>query len=78
MTIAPQHDPVSVVSVDGINPLTDPQSIYDGTYKFSRKIYLLTRQNSSDSVSAIVNYLQSASGQKLIADAGYLPLVETN
>jgi hypothetical protein len=78
MTIAPQHDPVSVVSVDGINPITDPQSIYDGTYKFSRKIYLLTRQNSSGSVSELVNYLQSPSGQKLIADAGYLPLVEAN
>jgi len=78
MTIAPQHDPVSVVSVDGINPLTDPQSVYDGTYKFSRKIYLLTRENDSDSVAALTNFLKSPSGQKLIADAGYLPLVEAN
>lgn len=74
MTIAPQHIPVDVVSVDGINPLTDTQSIYDGTYKFSRKIHLLVRDNSSPSVMKLVNYLQSTAGQKLITDVGYLPL----
>jgi len=77
MTVAPQHVPVSAVSVDGINPLTNPQSIYDGTYKFSRKIHLLIRANSPASVLKLVNYLQSTSGQKLLTDAGYLPLVES-
>lgn len=77
MTIAPQHVPVSVVSVDGINPMTNPQSIYDGTYKFSRKIYLLIRQNSAESVVKLANFLQSSAGQKLITDAGYLPIVES-
>jgi ABC-type phosphate transport system substrate-binding protein len=77
MTIAPQHVPVSVVSVNGINPMTNPQSIYDGTYKFSRKIYLLIRQNSPGSAVKLADFLQSPSGQKLITDAGYLPIVES-
>ena len=76
MTIAPQHVPVSVVSVDGINPMTDPQSIYNGTYKFSRKIHLLIRDDSPESVVNLAKFLQSASGQKLITDVGYLPLLD--
>ena len=75
MTIAPRHVPVSVVSIDGINPMTDTQSIYDGTYKFSRKIHLLIRDNSPDSVIKLAEFLQSSSGQQLITNAGYLPLV---
>jgi hypothetical protein len=75
MTIAPRHVPISVVSVDGINPMTNTQSIYDGTYKFSRKIHLLIRDNSPDSVIKLAEFLQSSSGQQLITNAGYLPLV---
>jgi hypothetical protein len=74
MTIAPQHIPVRVLSVDGINPMTDTQSIYDGTYKFSQKIHLLIRDN--DPVpETLANYLLSTAGQKIIANAGYLPAV---
>jgi ABC-type phosphate transport system substrate-binding protein len=76
MTIAPQHDAVSVVSVDGINPLENPQSVYDGSYKFSRKIHLLIRNDSPASAMNLVNFLQSQAGQKLIANAGYLPIIK--
>ena len=74
MTIAPQHVPVKVISIDGINPLTNPQSIYDGTYPLSRKIHVLIRDDGADSATQLVKYLQSSLGQKLLADAGYLPL----
>jgi len=75
MTVASQHVPVSVVSIDGINPMKDSQSIYNGTYKFSRKIHLLLRDDSPDSVVNLAKFLQSPSGQKLITDVGYLPLL---
>jgi ABC-type phosphate transport system substrate-binding protein len=78
MTIAPQHVPVDVVSVDDINPMENPQSIYDGSYKFTRKIYLLTSDNSSDSVEKLAEYLQAESGQKLITNAGYLSIIESH
>lgn len=75
MTIASQHVAVSVVSVDGINPLDNPESIYDGSYKFSRKIHLLTRKNGPASGVQLADYLTSAAGQKLLTNAGYLPLI---
>jgi ABC-type phosphate transport system substrate-binding protein len=74
MTVAPQHIPARVVSVDGINPITNIQSIYDGTYRFSRKIHLYIRQNSSAAILNFAHLLQSDGGQKLIQDAGYLPI----
>jgi ABC-type phosphate transport system substrate-binding protein len=78
MTIAPSHVPVSVLSINEINPMTDTKSIYDGTYKFSRKIYLLTRQNSTSSVVKLADFLQSPAGQKLVTNAGYLPIIPSN
>jgi hypothetical protein len=75
MTIAPQHVPVSVVTVDGIDPLANPQSVYDGTYKLSRKIHILVRENTGSETQQLVQYLQSNAGQKMLADAGYLPLM---
>jgi len=78
MTIAPQHIPVKVLSIDGINPIDNTQAIYDGTYPLSRQIHLLVRQDSSAETIKLVDYLQSDAGQKLIAQAGYLPLKPNN
>jgi hypothetical protein len=74
MTIAPQHVPVRVIPIDGIDPLKNPQSIYDGSYKLSRKIHLLIRENSTNGALQLVQYSLSSDGQKMLADAGYLPL----
>jgi hypothetical protein len=74
MTVAPSHIPIRVVSIDGINPVDDAQAIYDGSYSLSRKIHILVRQDSSPQMMKLVDYLQSDSGQKLISDAGYLPV----
>ena len=78
MTIAPQHIPVKVLSIDGINPIDNTQAIYDGTYPLSRQIHLLVRQNSSVKTMKLVDYLQSDAGQKLISEAGYLPQKPNN
>jgi ABC-type phosphate transport system substrate-binding protein len=76
MTIAPQHVPVDVLPIDGINPLTSPQSVYDGTYPMSREIHILVRQNSSADVMQLVQYLESSVGQQALAEAGFLPLLQ--
>jgi ABC-type phosphate transport system substrate-binding protein len=75
MSIAPQHVPVSVISVDGINPLTNPQSVYDGAYPLTRQIHILVRNNTPANATQLVKYLQSDAGQKMLAADGYLPLV---
>jgi hypothetical protein len=74
MPIALKHVPVKIVSIDGINPLENPQSVYDGTYVFSRKIHLLIPQKSPPAALKIAEYLLSQEGQQMIADSGYLPV----
>ena len=75
MTIAPQHVPVTIIPINGINPLTDPQSIYDGTYPLTREIHVLVRDNGPANATQLVKYLQSNAGQQMLAAAGYLPLI---
>ena len=75
MTIAPQHVPVSVISINGINPLTDPRSVYDGTYPLTRQIHILVRDNAPANATQLVKYLQSDAGQKILEADGYLPLI---
>jgi len=74
MTVAPEHISVKELTINGIDPLTEPESIYDGSYPFSRKIHLLVRQNSSADTMQMADYLLSPEGQQLMAEAGYLPL----
>ena len=45
--IALQHVGAAVVSINGINPVTDIDAVYNGTYPLSRKIYLISRKNLS-------------------------------
>jgi ABC-type phosphate transport system substrate-binding protein len=75
MTIAPQHVPVSIITIDGVNPLTNPQSVYDGTYPFTRQIHILVRDNAPANANQLVKYLQSDAGQQMLAADGYLPLI---
>jgi len=75
MTIAQYHIPVNVLAIDGIDPLASPQSVYDGTYKLSREIHLLIRDDSSSEVIQIAQYLESEAGQQALAEAGYLPVL---
>ncbi len=74
MTMAPQHSPVRVLSIDGIDPLTNPASVYDGSYPFSRQIHLLVKNDAPANVKALGELLTSLAGQQFMADSGYLPL----
>ena len=66
--------PISVVPVDGIDPIEDPGSIYDGRYPLSREIHILTQENPSPEVDELVEFLLSEGGQQVLENAGYLPL----
>jgi len=46
--------------------------------RLAGKIHLLVRQDSSMETMKLVDYLQSNAGQKLISQAGYLPLTPNN
>jgi hypothetical protein len=72
--LALAHAPIRVISIDGIDPVEQPQTVYNGTYPLSRKIHLLTASNASQYVNEFLDYLLSPDGQELIERAGYLPL----
>jgi phosphate transport system permease protein len=70
--IAMQHIPIQVVSINSINPMTDITSVYSGSYPFSRKIHLVTRQNPSSDVDSIISSLLTPEGQDLLENIGFL------
>ncbi len=72
--IAMRHVPLRVLSIEGIDPLENNEAIYNGTYMFQRKIYLITAEESPDSINKFTIWLTSEGGQQIIADAGFLPL----
>ena len=74
MTVAPEHVPVKVIAIDGIDPLVNPNAVYDGTYKLSRRVHLLVSEHAAPAVTRLAEFLVSEPGQKLIAGAGYLPV----
>jgi len=73
--IAIQHVPVSVVSINGINPMLDTKAVYDGSYLLSRKIHVITRQNDLAGSIRFHNLFIIPKGQQALAEAGYLPLL---
>lgn len=73
-SIALQHVPIQVVSINGMDPVKNTQNIYDGSYPLSRKIHFVTRAFPSQEVIQLTEFLLSAEGQKLIERGGYLPL----
>jgi hypothetical protein len=75
--LAIQRLPVSVIAIDGVDPVVAPQSVYDGTYPLTRRIHLLTGANCPES-EGLAQFLLSPDGQKVIQDAGYLPLASKN
>ncbi len=72
MTIAPQHVSVRVLSIDGIDPLMQPESVIDGSYKLCREIHVLVRDDAAPATLELVSYLTSAAGQAMLQGAGFL------
>lgn len=62
------------LAVDGIDPLEDVEAVYRGEYPFARRIRLLTIAQARPEVRSFVEFLLSPQGQRLIADARFLPL----
>lgn len=64
-----------VLAVEGVMP--EPSRVAAGEYPLTTPVYLLTRTNL-DPKSELVNlrkWLLSMSGQKVLAEAGYMPMV---
>lgn len=68
---------VKALSVDGVAPTE--ATVADGSYKVSRPFELMydeTELTSNDLLAEFIEYLKSAEAQTIIADEGYVSVVE--
>jgi hypothetical protein len=72
--IALNHINIRVLPIDGINPLEDTASLYNGNYRLARRVHLLVPQTTTERISQIIDAFLSPAGQNLIQESGYLPI----
>ena len=68
------NDTVKAVKIDGA--AASVENIENGSYKISRPFNIVTGDDLSDAAKDFVSFIMSAEGQKVIADAGYIPAAE--
>lgn len=76
-TVALAPDPaIRHVAIEGVLPT--PETIADGSYPLRTEVYIVVRADTPDDSPALVlrNWLLSEGGQALIAESGYVPIME--
>lgn len=68
------NNTVKAVKIDGA--AASVENIENGSYKISRPFNIVTGDDLSDAAKDFVSFIMSAEGQKVIADAGYIPAAE--
>lgn len=63
---------VNVVRVDKVNPTIE--TVKNGSYKLSRKLYMYTNGKATGTVGSFIGWLQSAAGQKIVEDQGFISI----
>ena len=61
-----------VVSVENMTP--SEQTVKAGTYKLSRKLYMFTNGAAKGNAAEFLSFLQSAAGQKIVVEQGFISL----
>ena len=64
---------ITAVNVNGVK--ATPEHVVDGTYKISRELILITKNASpSADIQFFLNWILSTQGQKIVEQAGFVPL----
>jgi phosphate transport system substrate-binding protein len=63
---------IKLLSINNIYP--SKESIQNGTYPYTSNFYAITRQDSTDEVKQLINWIISDEGQLLVEKTGYLPI----
>lgn len=63
---------VKALKVDGV--AGSPKSAVDGSYSLTRKLYLLTNGEPKGLAGALVKFVESPEGSKIISEEGAVPL----
>jgi len=69
-----KSESIRILAVDGVSP--SAQSIADGTYPLCTNYYAVLRKDTEpgDPARELVAWLLSEEGQRLVAEAGYVPM----
>ena len=65
-------DKVKVLKYEGVEPTIE--SIIKNKYKLARPLYMYTLTNAKKEVLEFINFVKSPEGQKIVEEAGYIPL----
>ena len=66
---------VKAVKVDGVEATVE--NVKSGAYKVSRPFNIATKDDASDAAKDFVSFILSTEGQKIVEEAGYIPLDDT-
>ena len=66
------NDTVKSVKIDGAEATAE--NIKSGTYKISRPFNIVTKDKVSDVAQDFINYIMSPEGQKIVEEAGCIPV----
>ncbi len=70
-----KSDDIKVLSIDGIAPT--PENLRNGTYPFTTSYFGVIRAGEEQTVGGLfLDWMLSEEGQKCIAQAGYIPMME--
>lgn len=66
------NDTIKSVKIDGTEATAE--NIKSGTYKISRPFNIVTKDKVSDVAQDFINYIMSPEGQKIVEEAGFIPM----
>lgn len=66
------NDSVKAVKIDGVDATTD--NVLSGDYSISRPFNIVLNGEAKGASADFINYILSADGQEVIADAGYIQI----
>lgn len=68
------NDTVDTLKIEEVAP--SAETVKDGTYKISRPFNIATKDAVSEVTQNFIDYILSEEGQKIVADEGYVEVVE--
>lgn len=72
LSLGSLNDTVKALSIEGVSP--SAATVRDGTYAISRPFNIVTGNDVSDVAKDFIGYILSEEGQKVVSNAGYIPL----
>ena len=66
------NNTIKSVKIDGAEATAE--NIKSGTYKISRPFNIVTKDKVSDVAQDFINYIMSPEGQKVVEEAGFIPM----